>query len=398
MKFLSKKGFNPQNLTNQKRVWEAEQRKKHEAKKAADRERQLQRERDDQELARSRGEIPKLSFLYEQPPGSEKEKQDSEKQQQQQQQHCDNVDDSDGKPPPNDSKKVPSWLERQPGDDDAAAAFRRLLAGVTSNSTTTATNETNEESFSNTMAATPAAVSAGIPVLQGTTFDPMLERTKASSVSASTGAGGLSALEKAVGRRPHQGSSNSALTLDEQIQRFPALAHAPRADGLSSNNTNANHGGNSMGITFKPLGTQIRNVRCLACGTWGHSRGDRECLTSGWNPFASTTTASDAAVTRAPTTLDSSPQRNEDEIEHRRSRSSKHHSKETKKHRSSKKRKRRRRHSDGDDSDDFDDDSSSSSSSVSSDDESFKRRRQRRRDERRGSQRVVGIVVSRRPR
>jgi hypothetical protein len=35
LKFLSKKGFNPQNLTNQKAVWEARQQKEHESKRVS---------------------------------------------------------------------------------------------------------------------------------------------------------------------------------------------------------------------------------------------------------------------------------------------------------------------------------------------------------------------------
>merc|ERR1711862_377424 len=42
-----------------------------------------------------------------------------------------------------------------------------------------------------------------------------------------------------------------------------------------------------VGLNFKPLGAVLRNVRCMACGKWGHSRGDRECEVSGWNPFVS---------------------------------------------------------------------------------------------------------------
>ena len=41
-----------------------------------------------------------------------------------------------------------------------------------------------------------------------------------------------------------------------------------------------------VNVSFKPLGAQMRNVKCLACGIWGHSRGDRECQVTGWDPFS----------------------------------------------------------------------------------------------------------------
>jgi CBF1 interacting corepressor len=55
--------------------------------------------------------------------------------------------------------------------------------------------------------------------------------------------------------------------------------------------------GTDVQVNFKPLGTQLRNVQCLICGVWGHSRGDRECSKSGWDPFSMKgpmVTASDA--------------------------------------------------------------------------------------------------------
>jgi hypothetical protein len=77
----------------------------------------------------------------------------------------------------------------------------------------------------------------------------------------------------AVGRRK---DSSNAITLDEQVQRFPALANAPRAQGMTSMD---------IGVSFQPLGTQIRNVRCMACQKWGHSKGDRDCEHQ-WDPFS----------------------------------------------------------------------------------------------------------------
>jgi CBF1 interacting corepressor len=243
LKFLSKKSFNPQNLTNQKRVWERQERTKQEEKRVQQRARQLQRERDDEELAKSRGDQPKLAFLYKPPPGLE------------------------GKANPNqrgpavDLKETPAahtetgrndFVERQPGDNDAAAAFRQMLA-------TAATPNYNDDNASNDEAPFSTKTIFGT-VLQGTSVEATREKKT------------MSALEKAVGRN----HDKNTVTLDEQIQRFPALANAPRVKGVDET---------SSAVQFKPLGTQIRNVRCLKCGVWGHSRGDRECELSGWNPF-----------------------------------------------------------------------------------------------------------------
>ena len=61
---------------------------------------------------------------------------------------------------------------------------------------------------------------------------------------------GLSALEKAVGRR----DGNQSLSLDEQVARFPQLKDAPMAKGMT---------GSNIGVSFKPLGAQLRNVRFI---------------------------------------------------------------------------------------------------------------------------------------
>jgi hypothetical protein len=148
---------------------------------------------------------------------------------------------------PEDDRKLPA-SERQPGDDDAAAAFRLMLARP-------ADDSDNVTSLGTT------AASRSRYALQG------------SSVDATKAKANLSALEKAVGRKK---DSSNALTLDEQVQRFPALANAPRAKGMTSTD---------IGVSFKPLGTQIRNVRCMACQKWGHSKGDRECEHE-WDPFS----------------------------------------------------------------------------------------------------------------
>eukprot|EP01083_Nonionella_stella_P280355 953781_1 len=79
LKFLSKKSFNPQNLVNQKSVWEREQESKREKDRHRRREKQLTIERDHEELARSRegasgGQRAALSFMYDAPPGLGKDK------------------------------------------------------------------------------------------------------------------------------------------------------------------------------------------------------------------------------------------------------------------------------------------------------------------------------------
>lgn len=260
IKFLTKKSFNPTNLSNQKQVWERQQREKEEVRKAKEREKQLQKERDDAFLAQSRGEISKVSFLYEPPPGMVDEKKPSELPVNQ------FPVDTKASATCSSISSISNWTERQPGDDDATAAFRRLLSGAPSS--TDDPNSSKPISFS----------SSGGTVLQGTTYDPMTADTPRNAGNS------LSALEKAVGKRPQHAQRN-ALSLDEQIQRFPSLANAPRVAGIG------NSQGGDTSVTFKPLGAQIRNVRCLACGTWGHSKGDRECSISGWDPFAASTCA-----------------------------------------------------------------------------------------------------------
>lgn len=241
--FLSKKSFNPKNLSNQKTVWEAREQKKLEEKRIKDRQDQLQREQEDEELARVRhgetgGEKVSLSFMYAAPPGLTDNK---------------NAIDETGEPVAI-ATATHDLMQRQPGDDDAAAAFRAMLAGVT----TTQQEKDDEEgatsfSFSNSSGA----------ALQGTS----VERTFSEH-------DGRSALEKAVGRKD---GNSAALTLEQQVARFPQLKNAPMAKGMK---------GTDVQVNFKPLGTQLRNVQCLACGVWGHSRGDRECSKSGWDPFS----------------------------------------------------------------------------------------------------------------
>jgi CBF1 interacting corepressor len=174
-------------------------------------------------------------------------------------------------------------VERQPGDDDAAAAFRQMLAAATNSSVAGQQDETTSGECSQTT----QNVSSSGAALSGTTVEKAMPTDKE-----------LTALEKAVGRR----DASSSLSLEEQIARFPQLKNAPMAKGMNATN---------VGVTFKPLGTQLRNVRCMVCGIWGHSRGDRECQKSGWDPFANPRTTA-AAVATAGILPDSKATRQQD--------------------------------------------------------------------------------------
>ena len=237
--FLSKKSFNPKNLSNQKTVWEAREQKKAEEKRLQERQTQLKREQEDEDLARVRhgdtgGEKASLSFMYATPPG---------------------LGDDDGtKQTEEEPATTNDLLQRQPGDDDAAAAFRAMLAGAAAVQEEQEQNHQESLAFSNSRGA----------ALQGTAIDRTFSEHD-----------GRSALEKAVGRKDGNGA---ALTLEQQVARFPQLQNAPMAKGMK---------GTDVQVKFNPLGTQLRNVQCMACGVWGHTRGDRECTKSGWDPFSS---------------------------------------------------------------------------------------------------------------
>lgn len=302
--FLSKKSFNPKNLSNQKTVWEAREAKKLEEKRLHERAQQLQREQEDEDLARVRhgdvgGDRAALNFMYAPPPGVAQETKEK-------------------------GEEKTALFERQPGDDDAAAAFRAMLASGAAEQEKQQQQDEAALAFSNSSGA----------ALQGTMIDRQFSQTD-----------GRSALEKAVGRR----ENNNATSLQEQVARFPQLKHAPMAKGMSKNGTSSN-----VQVNFKPLGTQLRNVQCLACGIWGHSRGDRECTKSGWDPFASKPAA--AAVPAA--TMSLLTRRKVDETERK--------SVVEKLPDASRRRKR------------SDSDSSSSSSSDSED--SYERRKRRKRE------------------
>ncbi|EED95612.1 predicted protein [Thalassiosira pseudonana CCMP1335] len=262
--FLTKKSFNPANWSNQKQVWEARQKNETEKRRIAERESQLKREREEEDLARvvggeEEGGRKALGFMYDggKVPGLKREK---------------NVGAGDdhaeeyGKSVCGDTNggTTSSVYDRQPGDDDAAAMFRAMLARGTA-----ASDDSK-----------PAATVFG---------------------GGNDAAGILTNLEKAVGRGIVSGSG---VTLAQQMERFPMLKGAPMAlqkpaalsGGGEDGETNEQSITNIVGMNFKPLGQVLRNVQCLKCGKWGHARGDRECEVSGWDPFRATAPATIAPV------------------------------------------------------------------------------------------------------
>lgn len=253
IQFLTKKGFNPHNLSNRKRVWEAEQKAAVDAAAAAERELTLQRERDEAAILQARGETPRVAFLYEHPPGMPKKKEESK------------MNDSNQAPSSGKitSEAQPDLSQSRPDDDPATAAFRRLLAGNSAASETS--NPEDDEDIRNRAHYSEGVLRGSIIPRPDADSQPQPSKPDPNKSSS------LSALEKAVGRK----KGSTATTLEEQIARFPALANAPRATKAPTTN-----------MTFQPLGCQIRNVRCTRCGEWGHSVGERECSLTGWNPFA----------------------------------------------------------------------------------------------------------------
>jgi CBF1 interacting corepressor len=290
LKFLSKKGFNPQNLTNQKRVWEREQEIQRDGRRYIERQEQLRRERDDDELALSRGDIPRLRFMYEDVPPTTNTTTEAgtdtgtnvneEYNSNHVRRHASQLNSGDSSVVVGNGSTLITTT-RQPGDDDAAAEFRRMIAAA-SVAGNDPDNDPDDEVDSddgnddevnqngNLYSKSFGTVLHGSSADRNNTNDQHNNNTNIQHQQQFT----KSALEKAVGRKH---STNVATTLDEQIERFPALKYAPRAKGMSTTD---------IGVSFKPLGAQIRNVKCLVCGIWGHSKGDRECSKSGWDPFS----------------------------------------------------------------------------------------------------------------
>jgi CBF1 interacting corepressor len=290
--FLSKKGFNPQNQSNQKRVWEAEQAAKNEKERLRKRQEQLQREQEEEELERvTKGDIggsqAQLRFMYDAPPGLNKDNKQEDKQ-----------DDKKPAAAVSNESASSSTLDQlaraNTGDDAAAEAFRRMLASSVQNENDGKDHDDDDEGQND---AEPSFRFA--PVLQGTTVDG--QGGAAGGGDGNKGKGGTfdgrSALEKAVGRKDR---STQNLSYQQQIERFPQLKNAPMVHSMKkATGGDEQKSEQPMMVNFKPLGAQILHVRCLACGIWGHQRGDRECAKSGWNPFALPSQSSTAATSVA---------------------------------------------------------------------------------------------------
>ena len=283
--FLTKKSFNPANWTNQKQVWEARQKETIEKRRLAERDAQLKREREEEELARAiggeeGGARKALSFMYDggKVPGLERDRGaggnddrgegfEGGEGEGWRNRGKDNEDETEKKMVEIEQQ---SLYERQPGDDDAAAAFREMLARGTTGD--------EDESTSLYAASDTRPDDGGAAVKDGTT-DEMLR-----------GGDNRTNLEKAVGRN----RLGVDITLAQQMERFPMLKGAPRAlppkpascgvDGDKDAPTDSD----VVALNFKPLGQVLRNVRCCKCSEWGHSMGDRECKLTGWDPFSST--------------------------------------------------------------------------------------------------------------
>ena len=276
--FLSKKSFNPSNWSNQRRVWEARQNSESERRRIVEREAQIKREREEEELARvvggdEEGGRKALGFMYDggKIPGLQKAQQGKN--------HDGDGDDGDDDGHDTNSRgdnEQNNLFQRQPGDDDAAAAFRAMLAQGAAKG--------DEEKQSCETKNQPPDGNNDVNVQ-----DDSNNNAKETTDTRTN-------LEKAVGR----GINGSGVTLAQQMERFPMLKSAPMVLKMGKKTDRDDQAATTIGMNFKPLGINLRNVQCMACKKWGHTRGDRECELSGWDPFCIQAAASSPA---APTNM-----------------------------------------------------------------------------------------------
>lgn len=284
--FLSKKSFNPSNWSNQRRVWEATQNSESERRRIVEREAQIKREHEEEELARvvggeEEGGRKALGFMYDggKIPGLLKKERNNNGNNQDDDEHETKRDTNSG-----GDENESNLFQRQPGDDDAAAAFRAMLAQGASS----ADNAEGQLDESNHHVTTD--LQTNIAAEDDTTNTNNANETKDNRTK----------LEKAVGRGINAGSG---VTLSQQMERFPMLKGAPMVIQQKQKNTGGDGEKNDQadltGMNFKPLGQVLRNVQCMACKQWGHVRGERECELSGWDPFRMNAPAAAMATTTA---------------------------------------------------------------------------------------------------
>jgi CBF1 interacting corepressor len=284
MAFLSKKGFNPQNNSNRKRVWEAQQHSKQEKERLRQRQEQLTREQEEQELERvTKGEIggsqAQLRFMYDAPPGLNNKEKANERAEEKEARESKK---SGGVAPlSSETTSMDHLTQIKPGDDEAAIAFRRMLAASVEKGSNNCDGDNQSQQATDPSSPSAPSEFKFTTNLQGA-MDPKDGDDKKQKA---VGQDSRSALEKAVGRKDR----GQNLSYQQQIERFPQLKNAPMAVSMKKQQNGESEGGgeaSTLMVNFKPLGGVIQHVRCLACGTWGHARGDRECSKSGWDPFA----------------------------------------------------------------------------------------------------------------
>ena len=92
---------------------------------------------------------------------------------------------------------------------------------------------------------------------------------KANALALSKAADAKAAAEAfaSSGGKGGRGDEPEVTKAERDGERFAILKNAPR-EGAYTNDLDVHH---------QPFGVHLRNVKCKACGEWGHQRGDREC-------------------------------------------------------------------------------------------------------------------------
>lgn len=227
LKFLNMKGWHPANKTNQRRIWIAEQ-------NARDR---AQREQEAAVEVRQSAELQRFQQLAAASSGDPAAARRAADQQQLGFMYA----PPPGLPKPNDAAA------------NGAEGARWIVCLLTMETVTDACWDVGADDDAD-VAAFRRKVDKCKKVGEAAAEDPRE---------------GQRNLERYVGRRPDEN-----LTIKAQVERFPFLKDAP----VEGQYTDA------VRVNFKPMGKQLRNVRCMRCGEWGHQSGDRECALRDANP------------------------------------------------------------------------------------------------------------------